>query len=266
MAAKKKVTLRPVKKPLRREKGPGPKKTEQRSLSEVMADLSSLGTAQNVKIYARHGVSGAQFGVSFANLSKLQKQIKTDHELSRALWATKNFDAMNLATLICEPKRFSSSELDQMARDLENHAITDTFVRVVAHSPYAHKKAEAWRKKKNEWVARAGWMVVAAVAARGDKEDVAWLKSLLPEIKKNIHTSKNRVKDAINYALIAIGGYHDVLTGPALKVADAVGTVDVDHGETGCQTRPARPYIEAMVERRSRAEKKPVGRKTLKKR
>ena len=51
---------------------------------EAMKQLRALGTAQNRKVYARHGVRGDQFGVSFANFRKLTQQIGTDQELADA--------------------------------------------------------------------------------------------------------------------------------------------------------------------------------------
>lgn len=42
---------------------------------QVMRELKALGTAQNVKVYQRHGAGDNLFGVSFANLYKLQKKI-----------------------------------------------------------------------------------------------------------------------------------------------------------------------------------------------
>ena len=62
---------------------------------DVIRELESLGTAQNRKIYKRHGAGDRLFGVSFANLNKLKKKIKTDHDLANQLWASGNVDAQN---------------------------------------------------------------------------------------------------------------------------------------------------------------------------
>jgi 3-methyladenine DNA glycosylase AlkD len=59
----------------------------------VLAQLEALGTAQNRKVYARHGVAEPMFGVSFAHLRKLGKKLHPDHDLARALWASGNHDA-----------------------------------------------------------------------------------------------------------------------------------------------------------------------------
>ena len=52
------------------------------NLQEAMQQLQEMGTAQNRKVYARHGVSENMFGVSFANQNKLAKAIKRDQGLS----------------------------------------------------------------------------------------------------------------------------------------------------------------------------------------
>ena len=75
---------------------------------QVMQRLKRDGTAQNRKVYSRHGVQEPMFGVSYANLDKLRKQIKVDHELALKLWASGNHDAKVLATMIADPNRLKS--------------------------------------------------------------------------------------------------------------------------------------------------------------
>ena len=83
--------------------------------TEVMERLEESGTAQNRKVYARHGMHEPFFGVSFAELGKLQKAIKTDHALARELWATGNWDARHLACMVADP-RVASSRRTYIAR------------------------------------------------------------------------------------------------------------------------------------------------------
>lgn len=59
----------------------------------------------------------------------------------------------------------------------------------------------------------------------------------LGTIEKEIHSRKNRVRHAMNGALISIGFRRPSLTKQALAAAKRIGKVEVDHGETGCKTR-----------------------------
>ncbi len=67
---------------------------------EVLAALESMGTAQNRKVYGRHGVGREMFGVSYSNLGKLKKKIRIDQEVAETLWASGNHDAMVLAAMV----------------------------------------------------------------------------------------------------------------------------------------------------------------------
>src|SRR5690242_9767519 len=109
---------------------------------QVMKALEAMGTAQNRKVYARHGVGENMFGVSFANLEKLRKQIKVDHKLAAQLWATGNHDARVLATMIADPQALTDQQAEAWAKDLDNYGIAEMFARLIAKSPLALKKAE----------------------------------------------------------------------------------------------------------------------------
>ena len=89
------------------------------NLNSALRELKRRGTAQNRKVYRRHGVGENMYGVSFADLRLLAKQIKTDHDLAVQLWATGNHDAQILATLIADPAQFDAKTLDAWSKDLE---------------------------------------------------------------------------------------------------------------------------------------------------
>ncbi len=93
----------------------------------LVQELESLGTAQNRKVYARHGVGENQYGISFGNLRKLQKQIKRDHGLAQQLWDSGNHDCRVLATMIADPSQADDHMLESWVNVLDNYVITDTF-------------------------------------------------------------------------------------------------------------------------------------------
>lgn len=76
-------------------------------------------------------------------------------------------------------------------------------------------------------------------------------------IARDIHTRQNRVRYSMNTALIGIGTRSDALEKKAIAIAEQIGPVDVDHGETGCKTPDAASYIRKTRERqRAKASKK----------
>ncbi|HEX7343423.1 MAG TPA: DNA alkylation repair protein, partial [bacterium] len=68
-------------------------------------------------------------------------------------------------------------------------------------------------------------------------------EKFLTIIEREIHRSKNRVREAMNGALIAIGMRNEKLQKQAIAAARRIGKVVVDHGETGCKTPDAEAYI-----------------------
>jgi len=217
----------------------------------VLQELEAAGTAQNRKVYKRHGAREPLFGVSYARLNALKKQIKTDHALARALWKTGNHDARVLATLVADPKQLDEATLEAWAAELDNYMVTDAFTTLASRTPFVRAKAEVWSQSDDEWIGNAGWQLVAHLALKDEALPDACFEKYLDQIEREIHARKNRTRYAMNNALIAIGGRNEPLKDKALKVAERIGPVEVDHGETNCKTPDAIPYIEKMWARKT---------------
>jgi len=223
----------------------------------ILSELEALGSAQTRKIYKRHGIGDNQYGVSYANLKTLKKKIKVDHDAARQLWATGNHDARILATMIADPKQVDESLLDAWADDLSNYVTTDAFSGFASKTAFVQQKMEQWTGSDDEWKGQTGWSLLAYLAMNDTSLPDDFFSPYLAIIAQNIHNRKNRVRYAMNNALIAIGTRSDALEKKAVAVAEQIGTVDVDHGETGCKTPDAAAYIRKSRERKkARASKK----------
>lgn len=87
---------------------------------EVLAELKKTGTAQNHKVYARHGIGENMFGVSFADLGKLKKKSKWIMNWRSSFGRAGNHDAQVLATMIVEPAQLDDRLLESWVDDLSN--------------------------------------------------------------------------------------------------------------------------------------------------
>jgi 3-methyladenine DNA glycosylase AlkD len=183
------------------------------------------------------------FGVSFANLNKLQKSIGRSHALAEGLWSTGNHDAQVLATMVADPAQMKSRQLDAWAKKLSNYVLADAFAKLARQSPFVKAKAGSWTTSRNEWIGQAGWVLVAYLAMSEDSLTESEFAQFISTIRTTIHTSKNRTRYAMNSALIAIGTRSARLKQKALGAASQIGTVQVDHGETECKTPNAAQYI-----------------------
>lgn len=219
---------------------------------EALHALEEMGTAQNRKVYARHGTGPDTFGVSFANLGKLRKRIGRDHVLARELWASGNFDARCLALLVADPGKATSRELDQWAKSVTCYTHADLLaLHVAGKAPFAKEKAEAWAKSKHDFTAQAGYATLAVLAKDDGGLPDAYFEQWLRTIEAGIHAAGNRTRHAMNNALIAIGVRNSALEKLALKASARIGKVEVDHGETNCSTPDAAAYILKAVARKA---------------
>jgi 3-methyladenine DNA glycosylase AlkD len=215
---------------------------------DVMKELELMGTAQNRKIYARHGSKKQMFGVSFANLKKLTKKIKKNHTLALKLWESDNMDAMMLATMVLKPERLSHEEIHLWIKQCDYYPLADSLAKEVIYPhPDSQFFIDEWVNSPEEWEARVAWLLIAIQAKDDLPKDDKYFTTLIPIILEQIHSRKNRTKEAMNYALIAIGIRNENLRQLALKAADTIGKVEIDHGETSCKTPLAREYIEKAV-------------------
>lgn len=208
-----------------------------------MAALKAAGTAQTRKTYLRHGYPEDTFGVSFADLKKLAKKLDGDQALARALWATGNGDACTLATMIADPEEVTSAELDRWAGETRYSLLAQMLSRYVADTEFAREKAEQWTKSAAEHTGETGYYVLAQLALKDEELPDDYFEDHVRTIERTIHGAKNYTRYGMNQALIAIGVRNPHLTEVALEAAGRIGKVQVDHGDTACQTPDAAAYI-----------------------
>ena len=117
---------------------------------------------------------------------------------------------------------------------------------LAAESPHGARKAREWAASSEPALRAASWTLAGMLANLDETTPDEWYLQRLAQIEKSIHAAPNAEREAMNMALITIGGRNDVLRKAALAAAKRIGTVEVDHGDTDCMTPAAGPYIEKM--------------------
>jgi 3-methyladenine DNA glycosylase AlkD len=217
--------------------------------TEVLAKLEKLGSDSYRRTMMRHGANEPLWGVKISELKKLQKQIKTDHELALELYETGIYDAQYLAGLIVDDQQMSKRDLQHWLTKSNCSAIAGTTVAwVTAESKFANELGMKWIDAKNENAAYAGWTTLSClVSITDDAElDLAELKQLLQRVEQTIHQERNLVRSAMNSFVISTGSYVTGLTKLALQVGKKIGTVSVDMGDTACVVPAAVEYIQKV--------------------
>ena len=221
------------------------------SFRAVMAELEAAGTAQNRKVYARHGAAEPMFGVSAAELGKIAKPLKTDHGLAQELWDSGNHDARVLALRVADPAAMDERLAGRWLGDVDNYILAEGLGGLCAQSPHARRLSDAWRDSPAEWVASTGWFIVTCTAEDPEVWSVAELRGLVRQVEAEIAGRPNRVRHEMNGALIVIALRDGNLRRSVLAAAARIGPVRVDHGQTGCKTPEVAPYVERTLAHRA---------------
>lgn len=220
------------------------------TVKEIFNELEGLGTEQNRNIYMRHGSGQNTYGVSFRNLRKMAKGIGKDHELALALWESENIDAQSLATMIMDPLQLDIKKAEMLLKNLRYSLLIRLFTDVVSRTDFAYAALKKWTSRKNEHIKAAGYNLLNQMLKNGAMIESRMLELFLLKIKKEIHSSPNQAREAMNNALIAIGIWAPLLKEKALATAMVIGRVDVDHGKTSCKTPDAIFSIKKAYSRR----------------
>jgi 3-methyladenine DNA glycosylase AlkD len=222
------------------------------TFQEVMQELESYGNPQTKKVLLKHGAKEPFFGVKIADMKKIVKKVKKNHELSLQLYDTGNGDAMYLAGLIADEKQITKEQLQDWAEKAKWYMVSEyTVAWVAAESPFGIELGLEWIDSKNQHIAAAGWSTLASVASitRDENLDINTYRSLLKRIEETIHDSKNRVRYTMNGFVIAIGSYIEALTEAARQTAERIGKVEVYVGDTSCKVPLATDYIQKVVDK-----------------
>ncbi|MUT67484.1 DNA alkylation repair protein [Paenibacillus sp. NEAU-GSW1] len=213
---------------------------------EVMQALADMGTEQTKNTYIRHGAVEPFFGVKIGDMKKLVKHVKKDQALALQLYESGIYDAMYLAGLTVNPKTMTKDKLQHWVANVKWYSPAEyTVAGVAAESPYARELAVEWIDSTDELVAVCGWSTYANYVSIAPDEqlDIEEIRGYLERVQETIHGERNRVRYVMNTFVISVGAYVKELTEEAKQVAEAIGKVNVDVGNTACKVPLATEYI-----------------------
>lgn len=195
---------------------------------EIVAELESLANPANVAGMARYGINPANtLGVSIPALRGMAKRIGKDHTLALELWKTGIHEARILAGLVDEPARVTEAQLERWAKDFNSWDVCDGLCsNLFDRTPFAYAKAAVWSARPEEFVKRAGFVLMAALAVHDKKAPVSRFREFLPLIEREAVDERNFVKKAANWALRQIGKRNRALNRDAIAAAKRIRNID----------------------------------------
>jgi len=227
---------------------------------EVLEWLERRGTRRTrEEMLTRYGITAPKaFGVSVGTIQQLAKRLGRDHDLAAALWETGWYEARMLTSFIDDPARVTPAQMDRWVRDFDNWGICDTVCfHLFDRTPHAWRKVEPWSRRRDEFVKRAAFALLAGLALHDKRTgDEPFLRSLAL-VERAASDQRNFVKKGVSWALRVVGRRNQALNAAAVEVARRL----VESPEAGARwvgRQAVRELMSPAVRRRLAASRKAV--------
>lgn len=195
---------------------------------EIIEILKKNGREENRIGMDRYGINvDKAFGCSIPLLREIAKQHKKNHELALELWNTTFHEARILASMVDDPKKVDEQQMEEWVKDFNSWDLCDQCcMNLFEDIPSAWEKAIEWSERKEEFVKRAGFVLMARFAVSDKKADDEKFLPFLKLIEKHSTDERNMVKKAVNWALRQIGKRNKTLHPVAIKCAERISKQD----------------------------------------
>ena len=162
-------------------------------------------------------------GISAPVLHALAKRIGKSHALALELWATGIHEAQILAALISESERVTAAEMDLWVRDFDSWDVVDAACcYLFADAKPAWSKASEWSQRREEFVKRAAFSLIAYLSYKDKAAPDARFVRFLRVIEREAYDERNFVRKAVNWALRNIGKRNSRLNAAAIQAAERI--------------------------------------------
>ncbi|HEX6477400.1 MAG TPA: DNA alkylation repair protein [Ktedonobacteraceae bacterium] len=190
--------------------------------------MEQHASPQNVQGMARFGIKPAHaLGIAIPMLRNLAKKIGKNHPLALALWDSGIHEARILASMIAEPRLISSQQMEDWVNAFDSWDMCDQVCgNLFDKTPYAYQKAMVWCHREQEFVRRAGFVMMAELAVHDKQAVDEQFLPFFPLIKQYAVDERNFVKKAVNWALRQLGKRNSQLHALAVQWAEEIKHID----------------------------------------
>lgn len=195
---------------------------------EILKRLVALSSPEAVAGMARFGINPSNtYGVSIPALRKMARDIGKDHALALALWSSGIHEARILAGMVDEPGKVTGEQMESWAADFDSWDVCDQVCsNLFDKTEFAYQKAHEWSGRKEEFIKRAGFVLMAALSVHDKRAGDEKFLEFLPVIKREAVDDRNFVKKAVNWALRQIGKRNLNLNREAIETAREIQGID----------------------------------------
>ncbi|MBF0466121.1 MAG: DNA alkylation repair protein [Nitrospirae bacterium] len=193
-------------------------------ISEIILTLKSLSNPKNVEGMARYGINPENtLGITIPALKAIVREVGKSHGLALKLWDSLIHEARILAALIDIPRDVTEEQMERWVKDFDSWDVCDQVCsKLFVKTSFANAKARQWCKRDEEFVKRAGFVMITALTVYDKKADDNIFLDFFDLIKEASTDERNFVKKAVNWALRQIGKRNQTLRREAVRLAHEI--------------------------------------------
>ncbi len=139
--------------------------------NDIIEKLKSLSDPEAVKGMARYGINLENtYGISSYELQRLAKEMGKDHSLAQQLWTSSIHEARILASMVDRPEMVADAQMESWVKDIDSWDVCDQCCsNLFNKTKFAHGKAAEWSIREEEFVKRAGFVLMATLSIHDKK-------------------------------------------------------------------------------------------------
>jgi 3-methyladenine DNA glycosylase AlkD len=198
------------------------------SVKGVLDRLQSRAKPEQLPGMAKYGITvEKRLGISVPDMRKLAKELGRDHRLALDLWRTGIAEAKIVAGMVGDPAKLTEEEMEEWVKGIDSWDVCDQVcMNLFEKNQLAWKKIVDWSDRKEEFVKRTAFSLIACLAWHDKKASDEKFIELLPVIVREATDERNFVKKAVNWALRNIGKRNLSLNQAALEAAKEINRLD----------------------------------------
>ncbi len=201
--------------------------------------------AARTELAERYGIhTDRALGIPMRRLKEIAGQYAPNHELADGLWESGIYEARTVAAFVDDPASVDIAQMDRWCADFDNWAIVDTVCfHLFDKAPAAWSRIEPWAKSNAEFVKRAGFALLWALALHDKKASDQQFLNALELVELNAGDSRHLVAKSQIMALRAIAQKRPAVRPDVVALARRLAGSDAPEPR-----RIGRPILKAFAD------------------
>lgn len=195
--------------------------------------------------------------IKLGELKKIAKQIKMNHQLAQALWASEHQSARLLSVLIMDKKCLTQSAIEDLAKDLLQQSETQRnqisewlLANQLTKSKKTKDLLEQWQDHASPVLRRLFWYHQARLRWVGQTPP-GNTDELVVLLEKDLAKEQPEVQWAMNFCAGQIGVHQPEYRDRCIKLGERSGLYKNEKVSKGCTPSYLPKFIEIEVAKRS---------------